>query len=221
MMQHQGGNILALIPRRHRRRSVVTVLALTLAIAPRPHLHMAAMTDAEPPGDAELVAAYRGGDDRAATEIVRRHGPGLARYLHGLGAGTSDVDDLLQETFFKAFRAIDSWRGEASLRGWLCTIGANLVRDGYRRSRGRVVVSIEDRDLADGSDPFAETAAQELESRLVQGLATLPRLQREVFLLRAQQGCEYDEIARALGTTPGAARVHYHHAVKRLRGLVS
>ena len=182
---------------------------------------MATMTDAGPLGDAELVAAYRGGDERAATELVRRHAPGLARYLHGLGAGAGEVDDLLQDTFFKAFRALDTWRGEASLRGWLCTIGANLLRDGYRRRKGRVVVSLEDRDLPDRSDPFAEAAAKETEARLLAGLGTLPRLQREVFLLRAQQGCDYDEIARALGTTPGAARVHYHHAVKRLKELVS
>lgn len=182
---------------------------------------MATMTDAVPQGDVALVAAYRRGDERAATEIVRRHAPGLARYLSGMGAGPSDVDDLLQDTFFKAFRALDTWRGEESLRGWLCTIGANLVRDSYRRSKGRTVVSIEDRDLPDRSDPFEETAALETETRLGAGLAGLPRLQREVFLLRAQQGCEYAEIARALGTTPGAARVHYHHAVKRLKELVS
>src|SRR3989304_4324249 len=48
-------------------------------------------------------------------------------------------------------------------------------------------------------------------------IARLPRLQRELFLLRAQQELGYEEIARALGTTPGAARVHYHHAVKRLK----
>jgi RNA polymerase sigma-70 factor (ECF subfamily) len=53
-----------------------------------------------------------------------------------------------------------------------------------------------------------------------QGLAGLPRLQREVFLLRVQEGSDYTQIAAALGTTPGAARVHYHHAVKRLKELV-
>jgi RNA polymerase sigma-70 factor (ECF subfamily) len=182
---------------------------------------MATMTDAGPWSDAELVAAYRKGDEQAATEIVRRHAPGLARYLHGLGAGPSDLDDVLQETFFRAFRSVDTWRGEASLRGWLCTIGANLIRDGHRRGKGRVVVSIEDRDLPDRADPHAEAEAQEAGARITAGLATLPRLQREVFLLRAQQGCEYEEIARALGTTPGAARVHYHHAVKRLKELLS
>jgi len=51
-------------------------------------------------------------------------------------------------------------------------------------------------------------------------LKRLPRLQREVFLLRAQQGLEYEEIAAALATTSGAARVHYHHAVRRLKEMV-
>src|SRR2546422_977286 len=59
--------------------------------------------------------------------------------------------------------------------------------------------------------------AGEAEQRLAAGMEQLPRMQREVFLLRAQQGLEYDEIAAALGTTPGAARVHYLHAVRRLK----
>jgi RNA polymerase sigma-70 factor (ECF subfamily) len=182
---------------------------------------MAAMTELEPPTDAALVARYRSGDERAAAEIVRRHAPSLARYLHGAGAAPSDVDDLVQEALFRAFRRLDTWRGEASLRSWLCTIGGNLMRDAYRRQKGRQMVSIEDRDLPGGSNPHEEATANEAEARLKAGLATLPRLQREVFLLRAQQGCEYGEIAAALGTTPGAARVHYHHAVKRLKEMVS
>ena len=75
------------------------------------------------------------------------------------------------------------------------------------------MLSLEDRDLPDRADPFADLAAAETEQRVREGLARLPRLQREVFLLRAQEGSEYAEIAAALGTTPGAARVHYHHAV--------
>jgi RNA polymerase sigma-70 factor (ECF subfamily) len=82
------------------------------------------------------------------------------------------------------------------------------------------MVSIEDRDLVDRADPDADLAAAEAEKQVRQGLARLPRLQREVFLLRVQAGSEYAEIAALLGTTPGAARVHYHQAVKRLKELV-
>ena len=78
---------------------------------------------------------------------------------------------------------------------------------------------IEDHDVADQADPEGEAGANELEERLMLELERLPRLQREVFLLRAQQGLEYQEISEALGTTPGSARVHYHHAVKRLKEL--
>jgi RNA polymerase sigma-70 factor (ECF subfamily) len=182
---------------------------------------MVAMTESEPLSDASLAAAWRAGDEGAAAEIVRRHAGAVARFLYSSGAGRSDIDDLVQEALFRAFRKLDTWRGEASLRSWLCCIAGNLLKDEFRRQRGRQVVSIQDDQVIDTADPHEEAAANESEARLRAGLQSLPRLQREVFLMRAQQGCDYGDIAAALGTTPGAARVHYHHAVKRLKELVS
>lgn len=181
---------------------------------------MTAITEQQPMPDASLVAAYRAGDERAAHRLVERHAAALGRFLSAAGALPGDLEDLVQEAFFRAFRRLESWRGEASFRSWLLTIGANLLRDDYRRRKGRQVVSIDDHEIADRADPAADLAARDTEERLRAGLAGLPRLQREVFLLRAQQGAEYAEIAAALGTTPGAARVHYHHAVRRLKELV-
>jgi RNA polymerase sigma-70 factor (ECF subfamily) len=181
---------------------------------------MSLMSDAPERSDSALVAAYRSGDEAAAAELVRRHGGPLGRYLYAAGAPPSEVEDLVQEAFFRAFRALDSWRGEASFRGWLFRIGGNLRKDAYRKDAGRVFLSIDDHDVAGAADPAGEAGASEIEEQLVTGLAGLPRLQREVFLLRAQQGMDYQEICGALGTTPGAARVHYHHAVKRLKELM-
>jgi RNA polymerase sigma-70 factor (ECF subfamily) len=178
------------------------------------------LSEDSPRSDAALVAAYRSGDEAAATELVTRHGGALGRYLYAAGAALSDVEDLVQEAFFRAFRALESWRGEASFRGWLFRIGSNLRKDQYRRNAGRVHMSIEDHEIADHSDPLGEAGASEMEARLQRELRVLPRLQREVFLLRAQQGMGYEDIGTALGTTPGAARVHYHHAVKRLKELM-
>jgi RNA polymerase sigma-70 factor (ECF subfamily) len=174
------------------------------------------------PTDADLVRGYRAGDERSATALVARHANALARFLSGAGAGGDDVDDLVQETFVRAFRALDGWRGEAQFRTWLFSIASNLSRDAFRRlGRRAKLVSIEEVDVAVGEDPAATLEAREAERALSQGLGTLPRLQREVFLLRAQQGLEYSAIAEALGTTPGAARVHYHNAVRRLKELVA
>jgi RNA polymerase sigma-70 factor, ECF subfamily len=170
--------------------------------------------------DADLIRAYRGGDERGATELVARHLDALGRFL-SMGADTADLDDLVQETFIRAFRALDGWRAESAFRTWLMSIASNLLKDHYRRRGRRTMISLEERDLRTHDDPAAILDATEAEQGLQRGLTTLPRLQREVFLLRAQQGLEYEEIARILETTPGAARVHYHNAVKRLKEFLA
>jgi RNA polymerase sigma-70 factor (ECF subfamily) len=181
---------------------------------------MTVQAEAGSPQDADLVAAYRAGDERAATRLVERHAGAISRFLYSSGAGPSDLDDLVQETFFRAFRRIESWRGEAGFRSWLFSIAGNLLRDEWRRRKGRQVVALDDRDAATYQTPDGEVEADEAAERIRDELTRLPRLQREVFLLRVQEGSGYEEIAAALGTTPGAARVHYHHAVKRLKERV-
>ncbi len=174
----------------------------------------------ESPPDGDLIEAWRDGDEAAAAALVRRHAAPLARFLAAAGAD-EDVDDLVQETFLRAFRRIETFKGVSSFRTWLMTIGSNLLKDAWRRRSRRPVVALEDREIVDqASDPQSEAVAEDLAARLGACVRTLPRLQRDVFLLRAQQGMPYEEIAGALGTTPGAARVHYHHAIKRLKALL-
>src|SRR3989441_12880270 len=96
------------------------------------------MTPAEPVAavrtDAALIAAWRGGDEPAAAELVRRHARALARFLAGAGALEADVDDLVQETFIRAFRALGRFRGQCQFRTWLMTIGGNVLKDAHRRA---------------------------------------------------------------------------------------
>jgi RNA polymerase sigma-70 factor (ECF subfamily) len=95
---------------------------------------MSAPPTPDPPTDAALAAAYRLGDQRAASELVRRHAGAVSRFLYSSGASASDVEDLVQETFFRAFRGLSGWRGQTSMRSWLFTIGGNLLRDEFRKS---------------------------------------------------------------------------------------
>jgi RNA polymerase sigma-70 factor (ECF subfamily) len=174
--------------------------------------------------DAELIAAWQGGDEAAAAELVRRHATALARFLAAAGA-RDDLEDLVQETFFRAFRKADSFRGAASFRTWLLAIGSNALKDARRRDKRRQVIPLESStaaDVPDGrADPQGQAAERDLLARLERAVPGLPRMQRDVFLLRAQQGMEYDEIARSLGTSVGAARVHYHQAIKRLKAALA
>lgn len=174
-----------------------------------------------PASDAALIAAWRGGDEQAAAELVRRHARPLARFLAGAGAPDAELDDLVQETFIRAFRGVQRFRGQCQFRTWLLAIGANALKDYGRRGRAvRRLVPLEDGVRDAGGTPHELVEADEAGARLAAGLRTLPRLQRDVFLLRAQQGLDYGEIAAALATTPGAARVHYNHAVRRLKEML-
>jgi RNA polymerase sigma-70 factor (ECF subfamily) len=170
--------------------------------------------------DAQLIGAWRGGEEAAAATLVRRHAAAIGRFLGARGAGGDVLDDLVQETFIKAFRGMAGWRGDGSFLGWLLRIAGNLHKDRYRRRGGRVFVAIEDDDRVDLADPAAELEASETAERIRAGLDNLTPMQREVFLLRVEEGLGYEVIAESLGSTPGAARVHYHNAVKRLRELV-
>lgn len=167
--------------------------------------------------DGALIARYLAGDERAAAELVERHAGALARFLAVQGAADDDLDDVVQETLIKAFRALRTYRGGASFRTWLLAIGSNQLKDRRRRWRRQQMVVLT-ADVPDaGADPGGDVDAALAADRLRQGLARLARLQRDVFLLRAQQGLGYGEIAAALAISEGAARVHYHHAVKRLK----
>src|SRR3989441_11832529 len=115
-------------------------------------------------------------------------------------------DDLVQETFIRAFRAVGRFRGQCQFRTWLLTIGGNVLKDAARRFRQVRVVPLDDELRSRDGDPHETAVADETEGRLREGLERLPHMQREGVLLRAQQGLEYEEIAAALGTSPGAAR---------------
>ncbi len=174
----------------------------------------------EPATDAELIEDWKNGRESGAAELVRRHGEAVARYLGAAGAG-DDVDDLVQEAFFKAFQKIDSFRGQSQFKTWVIRIASNALTDLRRKQKRAKVIPIDDREFVDGSGrPDEVLDGKDAERRVADGIKKLPTLQKDVFLMRAQEGLAYDEVARALGTTPGAARVHYHHAVKRLKKLL-
>src|SRR5512135_1968429 len=86
-----------------------------------------------PADDTELIAAWLGGAESAAAELVRRHTRALARFLVGAGAPEADLDDLVQESFIRAFRALGSFRNQCQFRTWLLTIGGNALKDLGRR----------------------------------------------------------------------------------------
>jgi RNA polymerase sigma-70 factor (ECF subfamily) len=167
--------------------------------------------------DLELIARWKAGDERAATSLVERHAPALARFAVSLGQRT-DVEEVVQDTFVRAFGSIDSFRADSALRTWLFTIERRLILDRRRADRRRRdSASVDDVDAVTEFDALDEIVAEEAESRVRQAVDRLSRLQREVFLLRVNEGLSYKEIAEVVGSTEGAARVHYHNAMRAVK----
>lgn len=178
------------------------------------------MTAPEPTNDdladAELIARWKRGDQRAAAVLVARHAPALGRFAASLGE--PEVEELVQDTLVRAFASIDGFRGYSSFRTWLFTIERRLLLDRRRadRRQGRQV-ELRDDSAATDFDALHGILAVESAVRIRRALEHLSPKQREVFLLRVNEGMSYREVATAAGTTEGAARVHYHNAVRTIK----
>src|SRR5690606_38127699 len=100
------------------------------------------------PSDQVLIARWQEGDERAATVLVQRHAGALGRYITSLGEHEA-VEEVVQDTFVRAFSSLDSFRGESTLRTWLFTIARRLIVDRRRAARRqRVAGSIDEVDVA-------------------------------------------------------------------------
>jgi RNA polymerase sigma-70 factor (ECF subfamily) len=170
--------------------------------------------------DDALVRRWLAGDERAATAIVGRHADALARFAAGAGE-REGLDELVQDTFVRAFGSLETFRGDSSLRTWLFTIERRLMLDrrrAARRERAHVVVG--EPEGVVGHDALDSLVATETEARVRGALERLSPMQRDVFTLRVGEGRSYREIAEVLGSTEGAARVHYHNAMRQIKELI-
>jgi RNA polymerase sigma-70 factor, ECF subfamily len=172
--------------------------------------------------DAALVARARAGDRAAFEELVRRTSRLVYASLY-VDTGRADrAEDLLQETFLLAFRALRGLTDAAGFRPWLLTIACNVVIDDARRSaRQKRTVPPADTFLAHAPTPepapdeVAERA--ELRQRVLSVLRSLPPEYRLPLTLRYITGADHDTICEQLGLTNGALRGLLHRGLQLMR----
>lgn len=172
------------------------------------------------------MASAAAGSRDAFDELVARHQMRIYKLARMLTGGDADAEDLVQETFVRAFRGIGRFRGESSFNTWLHRIALNVIKS-YLSRRSRQV-QIAPSPPGDKSDALVDRVPsnEDLETATVQrdaidrALATLPEELRLLVTLRDVQGLEYHEIATLVGLPIGTVESRVFRARQRLRPLL-
>jgi RNA polymerase sigma-70 factor (ECF subfamily) len=177
---------------------------------------------ASPEGDgpsfSDLVLLARTGDEKAFESLYMRYYGQLSHYLINLVGDDSVGNELTQETFFKAWRALPGLRDASTFVGWLYRIATNLARDNQRRMRYiHWEPYTEDSERIAGESPVASVEQFEAEEDLKAALARIPTEYRACLILYHLQGVSLERIATYLGIKESSVRSYISLGLKKLR----
>lgn len=150
--------------------------------------------------------------------IVNTYKEQLYYQIRRMVLSHEDADDLLQNTFIKAWNNLEYFRGEAKLSTWLYRIALNECLNFLNKQRAQKHLSIEESEAnllnQLESDPYFDGDQTQL--LFEKAIQTLPEKQRIIFHLKYFQDMKYNEISEIMGTSIGALKASYHHAVKKI-----
>ena len=147
---------------------------------------------------------------------VRQYGEQLYWQVRKIVLTHEDANDVVQNTFLKAWNALDSFEGESRVLTWLSRIAINESLDMLRRNKLRMTVSGEEPSVAGALLADSYFDGTETEALLQEAITQLPDVQRTVFQLRYFDELKYSDISQLLGTSEGALKASYHIAVKKI-----
>ncbi|WP_377340465.1 RNA polymerase sigma factor [Rhodanobacter ginsenosidimutans] len=176
--------------------------------------------------DAALVALVRSGDREAFRHVVQRYGPQLHRIARGVLNDDAEAEDVVQESFMRAYHRFDSFRGDAPLRTWLVSIVLNEARTHLRKRHAMVGIDQIDSSPVDPhwvgpsrsahGDPVSLAAQVEIRRLLKRAIDHLPDPYRQVFRLRAIEECSVEETAARLSIKPQTVKTRLFRARRLL-----
>lgn len=173
----------------------------------------------------DIVKLLRDPDTQrdAFSKIVGFYGEKLYWQIRKMVLNHDDANDILQNTFLKAWTNIDYFRAEAKLSTWLYRIAINECITFLNKQRSMNNVSMDDTDVyllerLKGDDFFDGDAAQ---MKLQEAILLLPEKQRIVFNLKYFEEMKYEDMSEILGTSVGALKASYHHAVKKVEEFLT
>lgn len=174
-----------------------------------------------PPDDAAAVARAKGGDHEAFRLLVERHSRSVFRLAYRMTGRVEDAEDIVQETFVRAYRRLGRFESRANFSTWLYRIGFNCAIDYMRTRRARE--SPTDGEVLErvvsGREPEPDDLvfAGEIGRQMQAAMRHLTAQERAAFLMRHYHGCSIEEICTALNLRTNAAKHSIFRAVRKMR----
>lgn len=167
--------------------------------------------------DKELIERLRARDARTVRETVGLYNRRLFSMVYRVVEHKEDAEDVLQEAWLKFFNALDRFRGESGIYTYLYRIAMNEALMFLRKRKIKRVLLLDFREVPDERTPETVLLENERMRAVERGVRTLSGRQKQVFLLRRSEDLPFREIARILGIRENNAKVHYFHALQKLR----
>jgi RNA polymerase sigma-70 factor (ECF subfamily) len=171
--------------------------------------------------ESALVRACVEGRPGAFDLLVNRHSRAVYNLCYRFLGSHEDAADAAQEVFLRAFRALPRFKGDSSVGTWLYRIGVNLCLN-RRAARPPATEPIDERTFRVSSAPDAMTRLLDAEraEQVRSAIARLPDRQRAALILRVYHDLSHQEIAQVLGSSEGAVKTNFFHALRNLRKLL-
>lgn len=170
--------------------------------------------------DQEILSKFAQKETRnyAFNLLVRQYQKRLYWHVRKMVINHDDADDLVQNVFIKAYNALENFRGESKIYTWLYKIATNECISFLNKNKKRFFVSASDveHQLAGSLNSDSYISGNQIQMKLQQAILTLPPKQRLVFNMKYFEDMKYEDISEILGTSVGALKASYHHAVKKI-----
>ena len=193
----------------------------------RKKLSLSAPSDAVrgEPGDAELLAEFCRGDEKAFETLYHRYRQLLYGYLNKLcGGNGAEADEVFEETWLRVIEKAPGYRDDGKFSAWLFRISRNIFIDRLRRNKPELFADVEVENVLEDPvtefSPERELGAADTRTLIDRALAALPPEQREVFLLREQEELSFKEIADIQECSLGTVLSRMRYALKNLRNFL-
>ncbi|MEL6676473.1 MAG: RNA polymerase sigma factor [Bacteroidota bacterium] len=160
--------------------------------------------------------------EQAFGELVRLHQKSLYYHIRRIVISHDDADDVLQNTFLKAWRNLHNFRADSAIKTWLYRIATNesLTFINRRKKMEQREVKDVENDLRHSLENGPYISGDEIQMKLQRALLTLPDRQKLVFNMRYFDEMKYDEISAVLEVSVGSLKASYHHAAKKIEAYL-